>query len=99
MEALNCQITIKTSGLTLSSKKPSEHVTHITIPELPKSDISSYAGIRSRIGTSFSLRFSSFAEHAGGKEEKAIVAKNATTASDSKTYKIDFYNLDVVVFC
>lgn len=30
-------------------------------------------------------------------ERKAVVAKNATTASDGKTYKVDFFNLDVII--
>jgi len=27
----------------------------------------------------------------------AVVAKNATTASDGKTYEVDFYNLDAIL--
>ncbi len=27
----------------------------------------------------------------------SVVAKNATTASDGKTYQVDFYNLDVII--
>lgn len=30
-------------------------------------------------------------------EPKAVVAKNATTAADGKTYQVDFYNLDVII--
>ena len=30
-------------------------------------------------------------------EEKAVVAKNATTASDGKTYQVDYYNLDMII--
>lgn len=30
-------------------------------------------------------------------EREAVVAKNATTASDGKCYQVDFYNLDVVI--
>jgi prophage maintenance system killer protein len=30
-------------------------------------------------------------------EQTAVVAKNATTASDGKTYLVDFYNLDVII--
>ena len=29
--------------------------------------------------------------------EKQVVAKNATTASDNKTYIISYYNLDVII--
>jgi len=28
---------------------------------------------------------------------KSVVAKNATTASDGKTYQVDFYNLDAII--
>lgn len=28
---------------------------------------------------------------------KSVVAKNATTASDGKTYQVDYYNLDVII--
>ena len=28
---------------------------------------------------------------------ESVVAKNATTASDGKTYQVDFYNLDVII--
>jgi hypothetical protein len=28
---------------------------------------------------------------------KAVVAKNATTASDGKTYMVDYYNLDAII--
>jgi hypothetical protein len=27
----------------------------------------------------------------------SVVAKNATTAADGKTYQVDYYNLDVVI--
>lgn len=30
-------------------------------------------------------------------EKKAVVAKNATTATDGKTYQVDYYNLDVII--
>lgn len=30
-------------------------------------------------------------------EAKSVVAKNATTASDGKTYQVDYYNLDVII--
>jgi prophage maintenance system killer protein len=30
-------------------------------------------------------------------ERNSVVAKNATTASDGKTYLVDFYNLDVII--
>ncbi|MCZ6902123.1 MAG: virulence protein RhuM/Fic/DOC family protein [Rickettsia endosymbiont of Ixodes persulcatus] len=30
-------------------------------------------------------------------EEKAVVAKNATTASDGKTYQVEYYNLDAII--
>jgi prophage maintenance system killer protein len=33
----------------------------------------------------------------GELEEHSVVAKIATTASDGKTYKVDFYNLDVIL--
>jgi len=33
----------------------------------------------------------------GELERDSVVAKNATTASDGKTYLIDFYNLDVII--
>ena len=36
-----------------------------------------------------------FAE--GELERAAVVAKNATTAADGKTYQIDYYNLDVII--
>lgn len=29
--------------------------------------------------------------------ESSVVAKNATTASDGKTYEVDFYNLDMII--
>ncbi len=33
----------------------------------------------------------------GELERKAVVAKNATTAADGKTYQVDFYNLDAII--
>jgi prophage maintenance system killer protein len=33
----------------------------------------------------------------GELDRKAVVAKNATTASDGKTYQVEFYNLDVII--
>ena len=30
-------------------------------------------------------------------ERKAVVAKNATTAADGKTYQVDYYNLDAII--
>ncbi len=30
-------------------------------------------------------------------KQKAVVAKNATTAIDAKTYPVDFYNLDMII--
>jgi prophage maintenance system killer protein len=30
-------------------------------------------------------------------QKESVVAKNATTASDGKTYQIDYYNLDVII--
>ena len=30
-------------------------------------------------------------------EEKQVVAKNATTASDNKTYIVNYYNLDMII--
>ena len=30
-------------------------------------------------------------------EKKSVVAKNATTASDGKTYQVEFFNLDVII--
>ena len=30
-------------------------------------------------------------------EENSVVAKNATTAADGKTYMVDFYNLDMIL--
>ena len=30
-------------------------------------------------------------------EENSVVAKNATTASDGKTYQVEYYNLDVII--
>lgn len=36
-----------------------------------------------------------FAE--GELERPSVVAKNATTAADGKTYQVDYYNLDVII--
>ena len=33
----------------------------------------------------------------GELDRNSVVAKNATTASDGKTYDVDYYNLDVVI--
>jgi len=33
----------------------------------------------------------------GELSEKSVVAKIATTASDGKTYQVEFYNLDVII--
>lgn len=33
----------------------------------------------------------------GELEERAVVAKNATTATDGKTYQTAFYNLDMII--
>jgi len=33
----------------------------------------------------------------GELEEDSVVAKNATTAKDGKTYQVDYYNLDVII--
>ncbi|QIB65013.1 virulence protein RhuM/Fic/DOC family protein [Kineobactrum salinum] len=33
----------------------------------------------------------------GELQREAVVAKNATTAADGKTYQIDYYNLDVII--
>jgi len=33
----------------------------------------------------------------GELQKELVVAKNATTASDGKTYQVDYYNLDVIV--
>jgi hypothetical protein len=33
----------------------------------------------------------------GELEENSVVAKNATTAADGKTYQVDYYNLDVII--
>jgi hypothetical protein len=33
----------------------------------------------------------------GELEENSVVAKNATTATDGKTYQVDYYNLDVII--
>ena len=33
----------------------------------------------------------------GELESNAVVAKNATTASDGKTYQVEYYNLDVII--
>src|SRR5690554_1449846 len=30
-------------------------------------------------------------------QKEAVVAKNATTASDGKTYQVDYYNFDVII--
>ena len=30
-------------------------------------------------------------------ERKSVVAKNATTAADGKTYRVDYYNLDAII--
>ncbi len=30
-------------------------------------------------------------------DRNSVVAKNATTASDGKTYQVEFYNLDVII--
>jgi hypothetical protein len=30
-------------------------------------------------------------------DKNSVVAKNATTASDGKTYQVEFYNLDVII--
>lgn len=30
-------------------------------------------------------------------QKDSVVAKNATTASDGKTYQVDYYNLDVII--
>ena len=30
-------------------------------------------------------------------QRDSVVAKNATTASDGKTYQVDYYNLDVII--
>lgn len=30
-------------------------------------------------------------------DKYSVVAKNATTASDGKTYQVDFYNLDAII--
>jgi hypothetical protein len=30
-------------------------------------------------------------------DRKSVVAKNATTATDGKTYEVDFYNLDAIL--
>lgn len=30
-------------------------------------------------------------------DKSAVVAKNATTASDGKTYQVDYYNLDAII--
>lgn len=34
---------------------------------------------------------------AGELDREAVVAKNATTAADGKTYQVDFYNLDAII--
>ena len=33
----------------------------------------------------------------GELDKKSVVAKNATTASDGKTYQVEFYNLDMII--
>ena len=33
----------------------------------------------------------------GELEANSVVAKNATTAADGKTYLVDYYNLDVII--
>ena len=33
----------------------------------------------------------------GKVERDAVVAKNATTAADGKTYQVDYYNLDAII--
>jgi hypothetical protein len=33
----------------------------------------------------------------GELERNSVVAKNATTASDGKTYQVEFFNLDVII--
>ena len=33
----------------------------------------------------------------GELDKNSVVAKNATTASDGKTYQVDYYNLDVII--
>jgi hypothetical protein len=33
----------------------------------------------------------------GELQKESVVAKNATTASDGKTYQVDYYNLDVII--
>lgn len=33
----------------------------------------------------------------GELQKKSVVAKNATTASDGKTYQVDYFNLDVII--
>ena len=33
----------------------------------------------------------------GELEQNSVVAKNATTASDGKTYQVDYYNLDMII--
>jgi len=33
----------------------------------------------------------------GELEQSSVVAKNATTASDGKTYQVDYYNLDMII--
>lgn len=33
----------------------------------------------------------------GELEEEAVVAKNATTASDGKFYEVNYYNLDMII--
>ena len=33
----------------------------------------------------------------GELEKESVVAKNATTATDGKTYQVDYYNLDMII--
>ena len=33
----------------------------------------------------------------GELERDSVVAKNATTAADGKTYQVDYFNLDVII--
>jgi hypothetical protein len=34
----------------------------------------------------------------GELERDSVVAKNATTAADGKTYQVEYYNLDAIIF-
>jgi hypothetical protein len=37
-------------------------------------------------------------QYIGNTSEKiSVVAKNATTASDGKTYQVEYYNLDIII--